>query len=121
MKIKTISVFFLLLIGFFTVYAQNSNKSKLTDEEINELSSKLALKLLLNDSQKLKINNLLVTYRTEVEKINSGSEESTYKNKQELISSLNSQIISLLDSKQKMKFNVIEKEWWTSVDEVEND
>jgi len=121
MKMKTISVLFLLLIGLLTVYGQNGNKSKLTDEEINELSSKLAMKLLLNDSQKLKINNLLITYRTEVEKINSGSGESKYKNKQELISSLNSQIISLLDSKQKMKYNVLEKEWWGSVDAEEND
>jgi hypothetical protein len=121
MKMKTISIFFLLLIGFFTLYAQNGNKSKLTDEEINELSSKLAMKLLLNDSQKIKINNLLVTYRTELEKINPGSGESTFKNKQELVSSLNTQIISLLDSKQKMKYNVLEKEWWISVDAEEND
>jgi hypothetical protein len=121
MKMKTIYVFFLLLIGFFTVYAQNGNNSKLTAEEIKELSSKLAMKLLLNDTQKLKINNLLVTYSTELDKINSGSGESKYKNKQELVSSLNSQIISLLDSKQKMKYNVLEKEWWVSVDEEVND
>ncbi|MCW9095701.1 MAG: hypothetical protein OQJ74_07655, partial [Ignavibacteriaceae bacterium] len=103
MKMKTISVLFLLLMGLLTVYGQNGNKSKLTDEEINELSSKLAMKLLLNDTQKSTIKNLLITYRTELGKINSGSGESTFKNKQELVSSLNSQIVSLLDSKQKMK------------------
>jgi signal recognition particle GTPase len=121
MKMKTISVLFLLLIGLLTVYGQNGNKSKLTDEEINELSSKLAMKLLLNDTQKSTIKNLLITYRIELEKINSGSGESTYKNKQELVSSLNSQIVSFLDSKQKMKFDVLEKEWWASVDAEEND
>ena len=121
MKMKTISVLFLLLIGFVTVYAQNGNKSKLTNEEINELSSKLAMKLLLNDSQKSSIENLLNTYSVEIEKINSGSGDSKYKNKQDLVSSLNSQIISLLDSKQKMKYNVLEKEWWASVDEKGND
>ena len=114
---KSISIFFLLLFGFVAVYAQNGNKSKLTNEEINELSSKLAMKLLLNDSQKSSVKNLLITYSDEIEKINGGSK---YKNKQELVSSLNSKIISLLDPKQKMKFNVLEKEWWASVDEVGN-
>ena len=120
MKIKSISIFFLFLFGFFVVYAQNGNKSKLTNEEINELSSKLAMKLLLNDSQKSSVKNLLITYSEEIEKFNSGSGGSKYKNKQELVSSLNSQIISLLDPKQKMKFNVLEKEWWASVDEAGN-
>ena len=116
MKMKTSCVLFLLLIGFFSVFAQNGVKSSLTNEEINELTSKLAMKLLLNDSQKSSITNLLTTYSAELIKINSGSGESTYKNKQELVSSINSQIKSLFDSKQKMKFRVLEKEWWTSVD-----
>ena len=87
---KTTSIIFLLLIGFFTVYAQNGNITKLTDEEINELSSKLAMKLLLSESQKLSVTNLLKTYSAELIKINSGSGESTYKNKKELVSSINS-------------------------------
>lgn len=112
---KTISVFFFLLIGFFTVYAQNGVKQNLTDEEINELSSKLAMKLLLNDTQKSSIKNLLKTYSNELTKINSGSGESTYKNKEELASAISSQIKALFDSKQKMKYDVLEKEWWASV------
>lgn len=121
MKMKTSCVLFLLLIGFFSVFAQNGMKSSLTNEEINELTSKLAMKLLLNDSQKSSITNLLKTYSAELIKINSGSGESTYKNKQELVSSINSQIKSLFDSKQKMKYDVLEKEWWTSVSAEESD
>ena len=121
MKMKTFSVLFLLLIGFFTLYAQNGNITKLTDEEINELSSKLAMKLLLSESQKVSVTNLLKTYSSEMTKISSGSGESTYKNKQELASSINSQIISLFDSKQKMKYDVLQKEWWASVNEEESD
>ena len=118
---KTISMLVLLLIGFLTVFAQNGEKTKLTNEEINELSSKLAMKLLLNDSQKSSVINLLKTYSTELAKINSGSGESTYKNKQELTTSINSQIKSLFDSKQTMKYNVLEKEWWVSVNAEESD
>ena len=118
---KTTSVLFFLLIGFFTVFGQNGAKSSLTNEEINELSSKLAMKLLLNDSQKSSITNLLKTYSTELTKINSGSGESIYKNKEELSSSINSQIKSLFDSKQKMKYDVLEKEWWASINTEESD
>ena len=118
---KATGVLFFLLIGFFTVFAQNGVKSTLTNEEINELTSKLAMKLLLNDSQKLSVTNLLKTYSTELTNINSGSGESTYKNKEELVSSINSQIKSLFDSKQKMKYDVLEKEWWASVKAEESD
>lgn len=115
---KKLSVLFIIMIGFFSSFAQSTGNAKLSDEEIKDLSSKLAMKLLMNDKQKTSVEDILKTYRSELTKINSGSKESTYKNKEELISSLDSQIISLLDSKQKMKFNVLEKEWWTSVNEA---
>jgi hypothetical protein len=118
---KTISLLFIILIGYFTLYAQSGGSAKLTDEEINELSSKLAMKLLLNDSQKASIKEILKTYSSELTNINSGSGKSIYKNKQELISALDSKIKSFLDSKQIMKFSVLEKEWWTSVDEENSD
>ncbi|MGB5530608.1 MAG: hypothetical protein WBQ32_11630 [Ignavibacteriaceae bacterium] len=118
---KTISVLIFLLIGCMMVLGQNGDKTMLTNDEINELSSKLAMKLLLNDPQKSGIINLLKTYSTELTKINSGSGESTYKNKQELVSSIGSQIKSLFDAKQKMKFDVLEKEWWASVNTEESD
>jgi len=98
-----------------TLIAQTEIKSRLTDEEISDLTSKLAMKLLLNDSQKSAVTGLLKTYGSELEKITAGSGEVIYKDKQELISSINSQVESLLDSKQKMKYDVLKKEWWTSI------
>jgi len=61
------------------------------------------------------VTGLLKTYGSELEKITAGSGEVIYKDKQELISSINSQVESLLDSKQKMKYDVLKKEWWTSI------
>jgi len=96
-------------------------KSNLTDDEINDLSSKLAMKLLLNESQKSAISGLLKTYGSELQKITAGSGEIRYRDKQELISSINSQVESLLDSKQKMKYDVLKKDWWSSINSEEND
>jgi len=104
-----------------TLIAQTDMKSNLTDEEINDLTSKLAMKLLLNDSQKSAVSGLLKTYGSELQKITAGSGEIRYKDKQELVSSINSQVESLLDSKQKMKYDVLKKEWWNSINSEEND
>jgi len=117
---KTIRIIIILLIGLSAVFAQNGDKSILTDEEINDLTSKLSLKLLLNDTQTSSVKNLLNTYRTELEKINSNTGVSSYKNQQDLESSINSQIETLLDSKQKMKYDVIQDDWWSSIIEDEN-
>jgi len=112
---KKSAVIIFMLVSLMTLIAQTEIKSRLTDEEISDLTSKLAMKLLLNDSQKSAVTGLLKTYGSELEKITAGSGEVIYKDKQELISSINSQVESLLDSKQKMKYDVLKKEWWTSI------
>ena len=37
-----------------------------------------------------------------------------------IMKATNEQIVSLLDSKQKMKFNVVSSDWWKSVQEAES-
>ena len=118
---KTMALISIMIFICATIFAQTSMKSNLTDEEINDLTSKLVMKLLLNESQKSSITNLLKSYRTELEKINSGSGESSFKDKQELMTSINYQIESLLDPKQKMKYDVLEKDWWGSITSEAND
>lgn len=110
-----------LLVFTSTLLFAQTGKIGLTSEEINDITSRLTMKLLLNDSQKNGIIKLLNNYSVELEKINSGSGESSYKNKEELVSSINTQIETLLDSKQKMKYDVLRKEWWNSVAVEEND
>jgi len=118
---KTITVFSIIFFVCATMFAQTDMKSNLTDDEVNDLTSKLAMKLLLNDSQKSAVSGLLKTYGSELQKITAGSGEIRYKDKQDLISSINSQIESLLDSKQKMKYDVLKQDWWSSINSEEND
>ena len=118
---KTIGRIIFIIFSCALVFAQVDMKSNLTDDEINDLTSKLAMKLLLNDSQKSTVSELLKNYGSELQKITAGSGEIRYKDKQEFISSINSQIESLLDSKQKMKYDVLKKEWWSSINSEEND
>jgi len=118
---KTLALIGIMIFICAAMFAQTDMKSNLTDDEINDLTSKLAMKLLLNDSQKSAVSGLLRTYGSELQKITAGSGEIRYKDKQELITSINSQIESLLDSKQKMKYDVLKKEWWSSINSEEND
>jgi hypothetical protein len=117
---KKLAVFILILVSYVTLIAQTEIKSRLTDEEISDLTSKLAMKLLLNDSQKSAVSELLKTYGSELQKITAGSGEIRYKDKQELVSSINSQVEALLDSKQKMKYDVLKKDWWSSINSEES-
>ena len=118
---KKLAVIIFMLVSYMTLMAQTEIKSRLTDEEINNLASKLAMKLLLNDSQKAAIAGLLKTYGSELQKITAGSGEIRYNDKQELITSINSQVEALLDSKQKMKYDVLKKDWWSSINSEESD
>jgi hypothetical protein len=118
---KTIIIFSIILFVCAAMFAQTDMKSNLTDEEINDLTSKLAMKLLLNDSQKSAVSGLLKTYGSELQKITAGSGEIRYKDKQDLVTSINSQIEALLDSKQKMKYDVLKNDWWSSINSEEND
>jgi len=118
---KTLATISIMLIICASIFAQTDMKSNLTDDEISELTNKLTMKLLLNDSQKSAVSGLLKTYGSELQKITAGSGEIRYKDKQDLISSINSQVKSLLDSKQKMKYDVLEKDWWSSINSEEND
>jgi hypothetical protein len=118
---KTAGFIIFLILGYITIAAQTDVAPRFTNEEITEQTSKLAMKLLLNEKQSSGIEELLKSYRSELDIIKSDSGESKYKDKQELIASINKQIESLLDSKQKMKYDVLKKEWWASIESDEND
>lgn len=117
---KTSEIIFLLIFAFITAFAQDAVKSNLSDKEISDLTSKLSMKLLLNEKQKSSVSALLNTYRAELSKLSSNGGQSGYKNKEELVASINSQITALFDSKQKMKFDVLKKEWWESIHSAES-
>jgi signal recognition particle GTPase len=114
---KTKLIILSLFFYYLTVSAQTNAQPGLSDDEISQLSSNLTMKLLLNDAQKSTVTNLLKTYRSDLSKVMSSSVQEA---QNKLMSSTNEQIISLLDSKQKMKFNVISSDWWKSVQEAQN-
>jgi signal recognition particle GTPase len=112
---KKLALILAIFFYFATAWSQSSLKSGLTDEEINELSSNLAMKLLLNESQTNSVTELLKTYRSDLSKV-MGSSVAESQNK--VMKSTNEQIVALLDSKQKMKYNVVSTDWWKSVQEA---
>jgi hypothetical protein len=121
MNMRIFQIITLLIFISSLIFGQNDSRTGLTDDEINELTSRLVMKLLLNDSQKNNIDNLLKTYRHEVEQINSASEEKNNKIREEIIEATNAKIKTQLDSKQKMKYDVLEKDWWDSILKEEKD
>lgn len=109
-------------IVFSIAFSQAGSNSKLDNDEIKSLTSKLGIKLLLNDTQKNSIQSLLTEYAQELTKLNTkSSEPSSYNSKSGLISATEAKIISLLDDKQKMKYDIIKKEWWGSISTEEGD
>jgi hypothetical protein len=111
-----------LCLGFSIAFSQTGTGAKLDNDEIKSLTSKLGIKLLLNDTQKNSIQNILTEYSQELTKLNvKGSEPSSINSKSGLISSSETKIISLLDDKQKMKYDIIKKEWWGSISTEEGD
>ncbi len=118
LQMKTIAIIISIFFYFGLVLAQSSDKPNLTDTEINELASNLAMKILLNDSQEAAVVNLLKSYRSDLGKV-MGSSVAESQNK--IMTATNEQIVSLLDSKQNMKFSVISSDWWKSVQEAQND
>ncbi len=112
---KILIIILSVLFYLTSVQSQTDKKAGLTDDEINQLSSNLAMKLLLNDSQESEVVNLLKSYRSDLSKVMSSSVQES---QNKIMTSTNEQIVSLLDSKQKMKFNVISSDWWKSVQEA---
>ncbi|MFI5236972.1 MAG: hypothetical protein ACHQLA_03440 [Ignavibacteriales bacterium] len=114
---KTTAILLSIFFYFGTVSAQTNNQPSLTDNEINELASNLAMKILLNDSQEAAIENLLKSYRSDLSKVMGSS---VVESQNKIMTATNEQIVALLDSKQNMKFNVISSDWWKSVQEAQN-
>jgi hypothetical protein len=113
---KYLATIVTVLFYIISISAQSKTSAGLTDDEINQLSSNLAMKILLNETQETSVSNLLKTYRSDLTLTASASIQET---QNKLISATNEKIIALLDSKQKMKFNVVSPDWWKSIQEAQ--
>jgi len=111
-----------LLLLSFSARAQINAGGSLDNVEITFVVTKLQNKVLLNDSQVTFVKQLLQKYSVDLVKLHN-PEQQTHVNgrKQKLVSDTNQQIESVLDSRQKMKYDIIENEWWALVKHEEKD
>ncbi len=99
-EIIYILIIFFVLSGNFICQAQSNNIAK-------DMSQKLKEKVLLSDSQTKSIENIISDYISS--KKNNKSPDTLEK--------IKDSVPRLLDSKQKIKFEVIKNSWWTEIDE----
>ena len=110
-----------LLLLSFSGRAQINAGGSLDNVEITLVVTKLQNKVLLNDSQVTFVKQLLQKYSVDLAKFHNSTPSSKNSTKQNLLNDTNQQIESVLDSRQKMKFDIIENEWWALVKREEKD
>lgn len=111
-----------LLLLSLSARAQINTSGHLDNVEITFVVTKLQNKVLLNDSQVTFVRQVLQKYSVDLASINNPAENSNSKNaRQELVDDTNRQIESVLDGRQKMKYDIIENEWWECVKNEEKD
>jgi hypothetical protein len=89
------AIIFFVLVFIFPVNAQST--SKVTDDLAIKLQQKVLLTQKQTDEIKISLNDYFNTPSEEKQK------------------TLETEIESLLDEKQKMKYNIVKKDWWESV------
>lgn len=101
-----LSVITVILVLLFSsaVFAQVEEKSN--EELVKSMSENLKQKILLSDDQTVKVKSILSDYVS-----NKNATDEDLKNAQQ-------QVESILDNKQKMKYNILKNEWWKSLKPV---
>ncbi len=95
---------YLFTIGLFVFlssenFAQNVGSSNSASTKVaNDLTLKLQQKILLSNDQANKVHAIIVDYYNNYN--DSGQKEAQ------------TQIMSILDKKQKMKYDIVKNEWW---------
>jgi len=116
-----ITLLTLCLLSFSTRAQINAGRN-LDNVEISFVVTKLQNKVLLNDSQVRFVTQVLQKYSVDLEIFHNPAQYSSNNNtRQKLVNDTNQQIESVLDSRQKMKYDIIENEWWACVKDEEKD
>lgn len=107
-SIRIISLAFIILISTTILVSAESALQDNSNTKINEMTTKLAKKLLLTKDQEVEVKNILNEYFKGLESISgNGSIE------EKVRGIADAKIEKLLDNKQKMKFEIISEDWWT--------
>ncbi|MFO7525231.1 MAG: hypothetical protein R6W68_07235 [Ignavibacteriaceae bacterium] len=104
LTLAVLSFGFLFLATSVSLYAQVEEKSN--DELVKSMTDNLKQKILLTDDQATKVRAILSEY---VSNKNATSADLT---------SAQQKLESLLDNKQKMKYNILKNEWWKNLKPV---
>lgn len=111
-----------LLLLSLSTRAQINTSGHLDNVEITFVVTKLQNKVLLNDSQVTLIKQVLQKYSVDIANLQNPAQQSSQNStKQKLVNDTNQQIESVLDGRQKMKYDIIENEWWECVKNEEKD
>lgn len=90
------------MLLFLVAAVANFAQDKSQNDAIDKLANKLKQKVLLNDNQAKEVTLILSKY--------SASDKDAAKN-------IETKIINLLDARQKVKFEIIKKDWLKEVNE----
>lgn len=100
----SITIGLIVLISSPAAFSQVEEKSN--DELVKSMSDNLKQKILLSDEQTVKVKTILSEY---VSNKNATDED---------LKSAQQKVESLLDNKQKMKYNILKNEWWKNLKPV---
>lgn len=109
MNTLKINKFFFVIILITLFGADNilSKTSIIDDKTINEFASILQQKVLLTDDQKAKVINIMTELQNNI--------SSKPENKSDYVKTAQSKVESLMDSKQKMKYDIIKNDLWKKI------
>ncbi len=95
---------FLVLFFSSSVLAQNKDEKQPKDETVSsQLAVKLQQKILLSKDQTEKVTEIIEKY--------------LHDKTTESLTDANSAIVKLLDSRQKIKFDIVKNDWWKLINE----
>lgn len=103
-------VFLILLIvmsSLVQLSAQVKTNKQTIDQTISTMTIELQHKILLTDEQAIRVTEILKNYFAKV------SADAT--EKLELRNKTNSDVLSILDKKQRAKFEILKNDWWKSI------
>ena len=97
----------IILIALFGTINILSNTVIQDDKTINEFASTLKQKVLLSNDQEAKVINIMTELQNNI--------SSKPENKSEYVKTAQTKVESLLDSKQKMKYDIIKNDLWKKI------
>lgn len=105
-RFNKLSIVLVLIIAFSSINVFGSSQLQ-DDKKITEIASILTQKVLLSKDQESKVQNILSDLQNAI--------SSKPESKSDLIKDAQDKIESLLDKKQKMKYDIIKNDLWKKI------